>query len=593
MASCPKCGAADVELATAEGQDGLFCERCRPVANRDPSDDDVDDVVPTDVGAGADAEESKPKKESQATVLIGLGIGAGAELFRTPDGDAYATIAIDGRRETWPLRTKTVKRWLARLYYESCEKAPGSQAIADALGVLEGMALFDGVEHSVHTRVAAHDSAVYLDLADPEWRAVEITAAGWRVVADPPVRFIRARGMLALPAPVGGGSLDELRPFLNYGSESDFRLMVSWLAMTLRAAGPYPVLALHGEQGSGKSTAAEMLRMLVDPNKALLRPPPRDERDLVIAGSNGRVVALENLSSIPQWLSDALCRISTGSGFSTRELYSDADETIFAVQLPIVLNGIVEVVVSGDLQDRAIVLTLPRITGYASEDDLWDDFMKAQPQLLGGLLDVVSHAMANEPRIHLADPPRMADFARWTAAAAPALGWDPDQLLDAYAENRAGANETTLDASPLVAPLRTLGVFEGSATELLEQLGKIVGEAAIRSKAWPKTPSALSGALRRLAPNMRRASPSLEIAFGREGRQGEDVSRRRLIWVGDLDWVRDRASTASTASTESLDVDGVDGVDGSLRTHSNGPVEATETEEATADRIAAEMGAEV
>ena len=57
----------------------------------------------------------------------------------------------------------------------------------------------------------------------------------------------------------------------------------------------------------------------------------------------------------------------------------------------------------------------------------------------------------------------MADFARFTVAAAPALGWDADDLLVAYAENQAAANETTLDASPLVAPLRELGEFEGSA----------------------------------------------------------------------------------------------------------------------------------
>jgi hypothetical protein len=275
------------------------------------------------------------------------------------------------------------------------------------------------------------------------------------------------------------------------------------------------VLALHGEQGSGKSTVVEVLRMLIDPNEALLRPSPRDERDLVIAGSNGRIVALENLSQIPQWLSDALCRIATGSGFATRELYSDTEESIFSVQLPVALNGIVEVVIAGDLQDRSIVLTLPRIEAYASEDDLWEEFEAVRPRILGALLDVVSHAMANERTIEITELPRMADFARWTAAAAPALGWDPDRLLNAYAGNRATANETTLDASPLVAPLRQLGNFEGTATDLLAELIEIVGDGAARSKVWPKSPSALSGALRRLAPNLRRAEPHAPPGKGR------------------------------------------------------------------------------
>ena len=229
--------------------------------------------------------EASDKKDSTATRLVKLAEADGAELFHTPEGEPFATVPIDGRRETWPLKTKTIRRWLARLYYLETEKAAGAQATADALAVLEGKALFDGFEHSVHVRLADHDGAIYLDLADAEWRAVEITASGWRVVVDPPVRFKRARGMLPLPTPVGRWLVDMLRAFVNYASEGDFRLMVAWLVMALRPRGPYPMLALHGEQGSGKSTAEEILRMLIDPNEALLRPPPRDERDLVIAGS--------------------------------------------------------------------------------------------------------------------------------------------------------------------------------------------------------------------------------------------------------------------------------------------------------------------
>jgi hypothetical protein len=317
--------------------------------------------------------------------------------------------------------------------------------------------------------------------------------------------------------------------------------------MALRPAGPYPILALHGEQGSGKSTAAEALRMLVDPNEALLRPPPRDERDLMIAGSNGRIVALENLSHIPQWLSDALCRISTGSGFATRELYTDTDEAIFSVQLPVVLNGIVEVVTAGDLQDRSIVLTLPTIGEYVSEDDLWDEFEAARPRILGALLDAVSHAMARERTIEVGELPRMADFTRWTAAACPALGWDADEVLDAYVRNRANANETTLDASPLVAPLRQVADFEGSATELLDKLVGIVGEGAARSKVWPKAPNALSGELRRLAPSLRRADPPIAIEFDRKTGGG------RVIRVSQMEWVDKRPSPSSLPPPEITD----------------------------------------
>jgi hypothetical protein len=523
--------------------------------------DPTDDIEQADQAIEAKGKE----KESQGTEIVKLALEAGIELFHSPEGHAFATLPIDGRRETWPLRTKAIRRWLSRLYYKSAGKAASSEGTQSALGVLEGMALFDGTEHPVHLRTAELDGVLYLDLADAEWRAVEITPEGWRIVVDPPVKFRRARGMLPLPTPVGGGSLEELRPFLNYAREDDFRLMVAWLVMALRPAGPYPVLALHGEQGSGKSTAAEVLRMIFDPNEALLRPPPRDERDLVIAGSNGRVVALENLSHIPQWVSDALCRISTGSGFGTRELYSDNEETLFAVQLPIAINGIAEVIISGDLQDRSIILMLPVIEEYISETDLWERFERAQPRLLGALLDVVSEAMCREPEVELGELPRMADFARWTAAAAPALGWGTGELLAAYTRNRAEANETVLAASPLTAPLRAVGNFEGTASELLDRLVGQVGDGVARSKVWPKTPSALSNSLRRLAPSLRRGDPAWGVAFERDARE-------RIVVTGQAEWVRKRPSSASSPSFGPPD-DAHDGDDGDLHTHSGPGVE--------------------
>src|SRR5207237_3972573 len=119
-------------------------------------------------------------------------------------------------------------------------------------------------------------------------------------------------------------------------------LSASWLVATLRPTGPYPILVSHGEQGSAKSTLVRVLRSLVDPNTAALRTTPRDERDLVIAATNGWLIALDNLSHLPDWLSDALCRLATGTGFATRELYTDGEESLFVAQRPIVLDGIEE-----------------------------------------------------------------------------------------------------------------------------------------------------------------------------------------------------------------------------------------------------------
>src|SRR5215472_15791420 len=131
-------------------------------------------------------------------------------------------------------------------------------------------------ERKVYLRVAGHDRKIYLDLADDQWRAIEIDAAGWRVISEPPVRFRRAAGMLPLPMPVRGGKVESLRQFLNVKNNDDFVLAVAWLLAALRDCGPYPVLALSGEQGSAKSTFSTILRSLIDPNTAPLRALPRE-----------------------------------------------------------------------------------------------------------------------------------------------------------------------------------------------------------------------------------------------------------------------------------------------------------------------------
>jgi hypothetical protein len=182
--------------------------------------------------------------QSQATRLVTLATNAGVEFFHTPEGDPYASIKIDGHTETWPLKVKGFRRWLARLFYEAEDTTPGTQAVQDALGVLEGKALRDGPECPVYTRLAEHNGAIYLDLGNTQWQAVEITPSGWHIVDTPPVKFRRAKGMLPLPLPLPGGSLAALRRFLNLAAEEDWRLLVSWLIAALRPTGPYPVLVL-------------------------------------------------------------------------------------------------------------------------------------------------------------------------------------------------------------------------------------------------------------------------------------------------------------------------------------------------------------
>ena len=270
------------------------------------------------------------------------------------------------------------------------------------------------------------------------------------MIDTPPVRFRRSAGMLPLPIPVAGGSIDELRPFLNVRSDNEFSLAVSWVLAALRDRGPYPVLALFGEHGTAKSTFANILRSLIDPNTLPLRTLSRDDRDLFIAANNGHVLGFDNISFLADWISDTLCRLSTGGGFATRQLYTDQDEVLLDAIRPVILNGIEEVVNRPDLADRAIFLTLEPIPDDKRrlETELWAAFEAVRPRILGALLDAVALGLERLPEIRLERLPRMADFAIWATACETALrhqdgtSWEDGTFMKAYSGNIDEAVET-------------------------------------------------------------------------------------------------------------------------------------------------------
>jgi hypothetical protein len=249
---------------------------------------------------------------------------------------------------------------------------------------------------------------------------------------------------------------------------------------------------------------------------------------LMIAANNGYLLAFDNLSGLPNWLSDALCRLATGGSFAVRQLYTNDEEVLFEAARPILLNGIEDVVSRPDLGDRAILLTLTPI-GEAQrrpEAELWREFEIARPHILGALLDAVVHGLRARSRVRLDRLPRMADFALWAAACETAL-WPAGTFARAYAANRMAAIEGIIEADPVAACVRELmaerSTWTGSAADLLSAANINGEEAWRRSASWPKTPRALAGRLRRAQTFLR--TVGIEITFSRDGRAGTRMIR--------------------------------------------------------------------
>nr|MBA2248211.1 hypothetical protein [Chloroflexia bacterium] len=439
----------------------------------------------------------------------------------------FGDVVVADHRETWPLRSGGFRKWLTYAYFEQEGGAPNSEAMGSALRVVEAKAQFDAPEREVFVRIGNSDGVIYIDIGDASWRAIEIDATGWRIVEWPPVRFRRSRGMLPLPIPVAGGSIRSLRDLLNVKADHDFVLVVAFLIAALRGAGPYPVMALSGEQGSAKSTFSRLLRALIDPNTSPLRSLPRDDRDLFIAASNGFVIAFDNISTMPNWLSDTLCRLATGGGFATRQLHTDQDEILFDATRPIILNGVEGVVTRPDLADRALLIDLAVIPEdkRLTEAHVLRRFERDRPLILGALLDAVSTGIRNLPTTALSRMPRMADFALWGAACEREF-WPAGTFMAAYGANLAAANDVIIESDVLsTAVIRLMSgtsEWRGPASTLYEALSVPLTDAQRRDGRWPKAPNALSGKLKRIAPPLRKVGIVIEFP-GRKNQTREII----------------------------------------------------------------------
>jgi hypothetical protein len=469
---------------------------------------------------GEQQEKEGGKRPKQADVLIEL--ASAATLFRTPapDRDAFADIAVDGHRETYRVRGQAFRLWLRHRYFEKTKSGVNSDALQVAVETIAAKAMFQGAEQEVHVRIAELAGATYLDLGDPAWRAVRITKDGWSIVASPPVRFLRSPSMRPLPTPAQGGSIEALRPFCNL-TDSGFILFVAILLAGLRPGSNYPVPTITGEQGCGKSSLARVLVRLIDPRMPEHRSMPRTEEDLLVAAKAQHVLAFDNVSGLGEWLSDAICRLSTGGGAGKRRLYTDEDEVLFAGRRLVAINGIEDVAIRPDLVDRAVMLALEPIaeTARRDEKELDRELARAAPKILAALLDGVAAGLRNLATVKIADKPRMADFALWAEACTCAY-WPAGTFLRAYRENIASAVELVLEANAVGNAVRAFmagrqASWEGTASELLPLLTALIPENAAREREWPKRADALSGKLRRVAPALRRTG--LHIAFSRTG----------------------------------------------------------------------------
>jgi hypothetical protein len=493
----------------------------------DPADGHPDDTPGASAPAGGRAGGRDQDGASTATELVALATDR-YELAMSATGEPFA-VARTGHGPYLARMLRggqaSLRAELAAGYAHKSGRVPASSALADALNVLEGIAM-DHPPIGLALRVARHDTGLVLDLGDPSGRVVVLGPGGWTLAERSPVLFRRTKLTGILPEPQRGGRLEALRELgLVNLSEQTWPLAVAWLVAALVPDIAHPIPLLVGEQGTGKSTTARLLSRLVDPSPAELRSAPKDLEQWAVAASGSWLVVLDNVSGIPDWLSDALCRAVTGDGMVRRRLYENDDLSVLAFRRVVALTSIDPGALRGDLADRIVMFDLDRIRQRGEELHLDQAFRAAWPGLLGGLLDLACQVLAALPQVTVDDPPRLADFARIVAATDQVLG---TSALETYRALSSRISADVVEADPVAEAVRklatTAGTWQGTAGELLGKLTADLGEQR-PPRGWPATPRGMAAALTRAAPALRDVGVRVEQA-GRVGHQ-----RQRCWWL--------------------------------------------------------------
>ena len=436
----------------------------------DEQDDHVDDrdVADVDVADVDDELDQDRPRKSVATQLVELA----SEVYNVSLADDGTVFAVpkSGPRIVYPLRggRSSLRSALARLYFTRTGRAASQQALADALMILDGQGQQSDPQ-PLHLRVAEAEGAWWIDLGDQTGRTVKVTATGWELAQTAPVLFRRTALTGPLPEPIFGSDLGGLWELLNVQVE-DRPLVLAWLVAVLIPGIAHPILGLFGEQGAGKTTAGRILGGLLDPSPVPVRKAPRDAESWVTAASGSWVVALDNLSAMPDWLSDSLSRAITGEGDVRRQLYSDADLVVYSFRRAVIVTSIDLGAAKGDFGDRLLPINLDPIseTQRLTDRALWPRWERTHPRVLGALLDVAASVARVLPTVALSTHTRMADFMEVLAAVDQVTG---SAGLERYRVKVYSLAAETLTADAFVSAVRkslpTDEPWEGTSAELL------------------------------------------------------------------------------------------------------------------------------
>ncbi|MGD1838154.1 MAG: hypothetical protein ACPKPY_08870, partial [Nitrososphaeraceae archaeon] len=393
-------------------------------------------------------------KETDLITIVKQSI---VELFIDEYKIPHVAIKINDHTEIISLNNRRFKYLLFKICNDYTKK-PNTEKIESILNVLKAEAEFSENIKKLNVRVAKTDDfSIYYDLTNSKWESIKITTEGWEVDKKTPVLFKRYNNQQQQEIPAvyhKDDIFDRFIDLLNVKDEKNKLLLKCYMISLFIPELSKPILILHGEQGSAKSTLQELIKMLVDPSVLRTLIFPKDINELIQKLAHNYIAYFDNISNIQYWISDVLCRAVTGSGFSKRELYTDDDDIIYTFKRCTGINGINLGTLKADLLDRSIIIQLERIPKERRKKiaEIWNKFNDLKSELLGYIFHILVKVLQVKKQGGITLPDgfnRMADFEEFGEIISRCMGNEENRFLQAYQDNIGIQIDEAIDANPL------------------------------------------------------------------------------------------------------------------------------------------------
>jgi hypothetical protein len=396
--------------------------------------------------------------------------------------------------------------------------------------------------YPLNIRVGRNGNKFCIDQGDINFNVYSITHKEITLThnQDNLVLFKRPNNLDPLPTPNLSASpiesFNALRQLCLHIPEESVWLLWYGIAYNLTALPDKPLIILKGFQGSGKTAISNLIKKVIDPSKCDSLSAPKDEQDLMIQANQNWVLYYDNLSpkAITSDISDYLCKMSTGSGFMTRTLYTNSEATMFKAMRPVVINGIENVARRPDLLDRALIIDVPEIPEdlRISREEQAAKTSLLLPIILGGIMNALKEylqAVENNysPNVKLL---RMADFHKFAVTLEHACQL-PSNITEVYTQNRFDSTEDVSTSDPICLCIMELlsdssrkGNWKGTATDLLNVLTHIKNHSyqeylkETSKESWVSSPKHLSERIKRISPAMRTQGYLIDLKRSKSAR---------------------------------------------------------------------------